>query len=143
MKIPEELKSRLLSELDFVVRKISEETEADRKLYFLSAAYGAVERTMRFCPESELIMAYNILNVSYSMLLDRLNRLKAGDTVIQLPQNWSEQMIEHLLELRKAIAENQSTHSALENIIKLAYSATGPGHYTKSYLDSLTSQEGA
>jgi len=137
MKIPEEFKSRLLSELNFVIRKVSEEPDAPRKLYFLSAAHGAFERTMRFHLEPELVIAHSLLNVSYSMLLDRFNRVKGGDVAVQLPEDWQKQIVEYLTELRKAIKENRSIYPALEKMILLAYSTTGPGYYTKSYLDSL------
>lgn len=136
MKIPEELKSRLLSELNFVIRKVNEEPDATRKLYFLSAAHGAVGRTMRFNLEPKLVMAHSILNICYSMLLDRFNRVKRGDLAIQLPEDWPKQVVENLTELRKSIKENQSIYPALEKMILLAYSTTGPGYYTKSYLES-------
>lgn len=139
MEIPEELKARLLSELDFVIRKVSEEPETTRKLYFLSAAHGAIERTMRFCLENELLIAHAILNVCYSMLLDRFNRLKSGDVAVQLPDDWSKQIIEDLSELRNSIEKNRSLYPTLQKIIRLAYSTTGPGYYTKSYLESLRS----
>lgn len=139
MKIPEELKARLLSELDFVIRKIREEPELTRKLYFLSAAHGAIERTMRFCSETKLLIAHAILRTCYLMLLDRANRMRGGDVAVPLPDDWSKQIIEYLSELRKSIEENRSMYPALEKIISLAYSTTGPGYYTKSYLESLRS----
>ena len=136
MEIPEDLKSKLLSELDFVIQKVNEEPDETRKLYFLSAAHGAVERTMRFYLEPKLVLAHSILNVCYSMLLDRFNRIKGGDVAVQLPKDWAKQVFENLTELRKSIEENQSIYPALEKMILLAYSTTGPGHYTKSYLES-------
>lgn len=139
MRIPKEFKARLLSELDFVIQKVSEEPDASRKLYFLSAAHGAIERTMRFCLENELLMAHTVLNVCYSMLLDRFNRVKGGEVAVQLPADWAKQIVEYLTELKKSIEENRSTYPALEKMILMAYSTTGPGYYTKSYLESLTS----
>lgn len=139
MEIPKELKAQILSELNFVIKKVNEEPDTARKLYFLSAAHGAIGRTLRFCLENELLMAYTILNASYSMLFDRVNRLKGGDTAVQLPDDWSKQIVEYLSELAKAIGENRSIYPALEKIICLAHSTTGPGYYVKSYLESLTS----
>lgn len=138
MEIPPDLKSKLLSELDFVIRKVNEEPEPRNKLFFLSAAHGAFERTMRFCMENELMIAHALLNVCYGMLMDRFNRLKAGDIAIPLPEDWSKQIAEYLSELRKAIEENQSIYPALEKMIRLAYPTTGPWYYTKNYLESLT-----
>ncbi len=136
MQIPDELKSRLLSELNFVIRKVSEEPDASRKLYFLSAAHGAVERTMRFHLEPKLVITHTILNVCYSMLLDRFNRVKGGDIAVQLPEDWSRLAVEYLTELERAISEDKAIYPALEKMILLAYSTTGPGYYTKSFLES-------
>lgn len=136
MDIPEDLKSRLLSELDFVIRKVDEEEDAVRKLYFLSAAHGAVERTMRFCANDELLIVHAVLNLCYSTLLDRFNRMKGGDTAVQLPEKWTEQVLQNLRELREKIARNETTYPVLEKIIRLSYSVTGPGYYTFAYLQS-------
>ena len=137
MKIQEELKSRLLGELDFVIRKVNEEPDVPRKLYFLSAAHGAIQRTMRFHLEPKLLIAHAIMNSCYLMLLDRFNRVRGGDVTVQLPEDWPKKIVEYLTELRKSIKENQPIYPALEKMILLAYSTTGPGYYTKSYLESL------
>jgi len=137
MDIPEDLKERLLSELDFVIRKVREEEEVTRKLYFLSAAHGAIERTMRFCASDELLVVHAVLNLCYTTLLDRFNRVKGGDTAVQLPKDWIEQVLVYLKELRDRIAKNESTYPVLEEFIHLSYLTTGPGYYTFSYLESL------
>jgi len=139
VRIPEELKARLLSELTFVIKKVEEEPDASHKLYFLSAAHGAIERVMRYQLENELLIAHAILNLNYGMLSDRLNRIRAGDASVQLPDDWSRQIVEYLSELKEAIEKNNSIYPALEKIIRLAYVATGPGYYTSSYLESLKS----
>lgn len=134
MKIPKNLENRLLNELDFVIRKIGEETDTARKLYFLSAAHGAIERTMRFHLEDELFIAHYILTVCYSTFLERFNRLKAGDKTIPLPDDWSEQIVQYLSQLSALISKDQKVYPALEKIMRLTYSVTGPGYYTLSYL---------
>jgi hypothetical protein len=134
LKIPENLKSRLLNELDFVVHKLREEPDTARKLYFLSAAHGAIDRAVHFHLENELLITHYILNVCYSALLDRFNRLKAGEKIIPLPDDWSEQIAQYLSQLSDMISKDQKVYPALEKIIRLTYSATGPGYYTISYL---------
>jgi len=134
MEIPKNLKNRLLNELDFVIQKVGEETDMARKLYFLSAAHGAIARTMRFHLENELVIAHYILNVCYSTFLDRFNRLKAGDKTIPLPDDWSERIVQYLSQLSALIRKDQKVYPALEKIMRLTYSVTGPGYYTLSYL---------
>ena len=137
MKIPEELKTRLVSELDYIISKIREEKDPKSKNYFFSAAHGCVERTMRYHPSDELLVAQLVLHFCYSMLLDRINRVEGGDVTVPLPKDWSEQLIEYLSALTKLIEKNQSLYPALEKIVRLAYSVTGPGYYTMSYFKSL------
>jgi len=65
MEIPSELKNRLLSELIFVIQEIESEDDNKRKSYFLSAAHGAIERTMRFHSENELYIVHSVLLLCY------------------------------------------------------------------------------
>lgn len=141
MEIPEQLKKNLLSEFEFVIQKMKEESDASRKLYFFSATYGAIGRVLRYFSNSELIIDHAILNLCYSTLNDRIHRLKGGDVAVPLPENWSEQLVDYVWEFKKAIGENRSTYPALEKIAKLGLLATGAGYYNYVYLDSLMSRE--
>lgn len=140
MEIPNDLKKNLLSELEFVIKKMKEESDVSRKLYFFTATYGAIGRVLRYFSNCELIIAHAILNLCYNTLNDRFYRLKGGDVAVPLPDNWSEQLVEYLSEFKKAIEENRSTYPALEKIAKLGYSATGAGYYNYVYLDSFKSR---
>jgi len=139
MEIPIELKNRLLSELNFVITKISTEEEAKRKIYFLSAAHGAIERTMRFHSENELYIIHAVLNLCYNTVTGLLTRLGGGDTAVPLPDNFWEQIIQNLSDLKTLINEDRPTYPVLERIMRFTYSLTGPGHYTLSYLDYIES----
>jgi len=139
LEIPEGFKKNLLSELEFTIKKMKEESDVSRKLYFFTATYGAIGRVMRYYPNNELTMAHAILNICYNQLNDRINRLKAGDVVIQLPKNWSEQLIDYVSELKKAIQENRSTYPTLEKIIEVGYLASGAGYYSNQYINYLES----
>lgn len=137
MEIPEYLKKKLLSELEFVIKKIKDESDALRKMYFFSASYGAVGRAMRYCSNNELVMAHAILNMCYGTLNDRINRLKKGDVVVPIAEDWSDRLVDYLSEFKEAIRENRSTYPALEKIARLGYSATGAGFYNYVYIESL------
>jgi len=141
LEIPKELKQNLLNELEFVAKKMKEESDISRKIYFFTATYGAIERVMRYYPNNELAITHAILNLCYNTLNDRVNRLRAGDAAVPLPQNWSEQLVNYTEELRKAIEKNQSTYPILEKFMELAYLSTGPGFYSHILLEYLTSRE--
>jgi len=137
MKIPEALKERLLSELKFVIAKIETETDAKRKTYFLSAAHGAVERTMRFHSDGELYLIHLTLNICYSTIGGLSNRIASGDMAVIPPGDLWERVIVLLGDLTTAIEEETPTFPILEQIAVLTYTLTGPGYYTTSYLKSL------
>lgn len=133
MKITNEQKERVLSEFDFVIKKMTEEPDPLKKLYFFSATYGAVERVMRYCPSDDLLIAHTILTLCYNTLNDRVTHMRVGDVVVPLPRDWSERLVHHVGDLRKSLEENGSLYPALEGIVNLAYSASGPGFYTMEY----------
>ena len=137
MNIPQELKDRLLSELDYIIEKIKTETDTKRKLYFLSAAHGAIERTMRFHSDGELYLIHFTLNLCYSTIGGLLNRIGSGDMAVIPPGNLWERVLTNLDELSAAIYDEVPSHPILEKIAILTYTLTGPGYYTTNYLKSL------
>jgi len=139
MNIPEELKTRLLSELSYVIQKIETETDPKRRTYFLSAAHGAIERTMRFHSDGELYIIHFTLNLCYSTVSSLLGRIASGDTAVLPPGDMWERITQYLGELRDVIEKGASTYPILEKITVLTYSMTGSGYYTSSYLMSLES----
>ena len=139
LRISQELKNNLLRELEFVILKMREEQDIIRKIYFFSAAYGAVERTVRLSLDNELIMAHAILTICYNSLNDRINRLKAGETIIPISQALFDQLTNDLSDFRQAIEENTSVYPSLEAMMRLTYATTGPGFYTQAYLDYVNS----
>jgi hypothetical protein len=130
-----------LGELDFVILKMRGETDIAKKLYFFSATYGAVERTMRLCLENELIIAHAILTISYNSLNDRVSRLKMGDTSVSLPQDFFERLTDSVSIFRQAIDQDEALYPSLEMIMRLTYATTGPGFYIQSYLDYVNSRQ--
>jgi hypothetical protein len=140
LRISQELKENLLSELEFVILKMRGEPDAVKKLYFFSATYGAVERAMRLCLDNELIIAHAIITICYNTVNDRVNRVKMGDTSVSLPQDFFERLIDGVSSFRQAIEQNESLYPSLETIMRLTYATTGPGFYTQSYLDYVNSR---
>jgi hypothetical protein len=135
MEIKDELREAFLSEFEFIAKRIEEEKDASKKLYFFSAAYAAIERLMRQCPNKELFISHAILNLCYGTINDRINRIKAGDANVPLPTDWSVQVVTYLKQFAEALQNNTSVYPALENFVQLGYFASGPGYYTQ-VLDS-------
>lgn len=130
MKIPDDLKKRLLIELDFSIQKIREEELIRKKLYYFSGTYGVVERTMRFHLDPQLLMVHAVLNLCYNAFMGLVEGRERGDIARELPPNLSETLVEYLTELRNKLAEDKDTYKTLEKLMALSFRATGPGYYT-------------
>lgn len=135
MKLPQQLKNNVLDELEFVIKKMKEEPDILKKLYFYSAVKGTLERATRYYLDKELLVTQTIIDVSFAIINDRISHIKLGDTVVPFTENLLDQLIEGISELRQAIENDETTYPAIEKIMEVAYTTTGPGFYTRSFLD--------
>lgn len=142
MKIPQQLKEKLVKELKFIATSMAAEADLSKKIYFYSGVFGALERVMRYHLDKELLIAHALTSISYTTINDRLNHLKMGDTVVPMPQNVMDQLTESISELRQAIQEDRETYPVLEKIAEITYSTTGPGFYTQSFLAYAQAHQG-
>jgi hypothetical protein len=141
MNLPLELKKNLLNELQFVTTKMNEEPELTRKIFYYSAVRSALERTSRFWFDRELLLAHTINDVAYVILNDRINHLRSGDENVPVKAIMINQLIEGTLELTNAIEKDEPVYAALGKIMEVAYAVTGPGFYTRSFLDYVGSKQ--
>jgi hypothetical protein len=140
VKLPKQIKKNLLKELEFIIKKMREEPDSVKKIYFFSAVNGALERATRFHFDRELLVATAIMSVSYNSINDRVNRLKMGETVIPFTESLMDQLIVSVSDLAKAIEENKTVYPALERAMEVAYVVSGPGFYTRSFLEYAEQQ---
>ena len=141
MEIPVDLKRRLLSEFDYLTEMMEKDPAPKKKTFWLSAAHGAIERTMRYHSDNELLVVHAILNLHYNTVQGILGRSAAGDDAVPLPEDFWERIIENLRDLRTLIDENKPTYPVLEKIQAFAYTLTGPGYYSVNYLNSLMTEK--
>jgi len=139
--LPQELKEKLLTELDFIIKKMKEESDLAKKIYFYSAVNGALERASRFYFDRELLIAHAIMTLSYNTINDRINRLRMGDAVVPLTESLVDQLITSVSDMRQAVEENNTVYPALEKTMEVTYLTTGPGYYTRSFLEYVGTQQ--
>ena len=142
MKIPADLKKRLLSEFDFCIQKIQEEELVRKKLYYFSGTYGVVERIMRFHYDPQLLMVHAILSMCYGALIGVVESRERGDVAREMPPNLSETLVEYLTELRHALSQGRDTYKILEKFIALGFRASGPGYYTTQFFEQMKTKAG-
>lgn len=141
MKLPPQPKKNLLNELDFIITKMKEEADIVKKIYFYSAVNGALERASRFCFDKELLMATAITTFALNTINDRVNHLRMGDATVPFPENLMDQLITSVSDLKRAIEEDTTVYPALENAMEVTYLSTGPGFYTRSFLQYVEAQQ--
>lgn len=141
MDIPPVLKNDLIKEFEFILKSINDEPDIKRKLYYFSALRGALERVTKYYYNRELLITQLIADISYQVLNDRIIHLQTGDTNVPLSGDVFEKLKVAISELKQAIENNQTTYPALETMFEVAYTASGPGFYTRSFLDYVYKQK--
>ena len=123
------VKKELVKELKNVSKRMLDEPELVKKLFYYSAAYGAVDRTMRYGFTKQLLMAHTILNVTYNAYKERLRAIAGGDSVVPLTIGQLDRTAELVRDLGDAFNKGIDVNGILADIMLLAYMSTGPGHY--------------
>ncbi len=130
MKISRRFREELVQEIQFVVKKIREEQELRRKVFYYSGVYGLVSRIFNLNFDPELVFMHLVLNATYGALKDRANNIVLGrDTLIEFPDDLFDKLCDALETLAEEIENDAKTYHTLQKIANLAYVTTGNGYY--------------
>lgn len=129
MKLSENIKKRLLDEIQTVRTLMVEEENPRNKMFFYSGLYAEISRLYNVEYNPHLNLIHLIINVSYSSINNRLNAIVAGDTTVVLPKNFFDELDKLLEKLQRNIEKDEDTYSTLEKIANLTYLTTGNGYY--------------
>jgi hypothetical protein len=121
----------LVQELRRVENLMRRESSFEKKIYYFSAAYGITSRTFRYYFSKDILLADFVLQGAYNLLMDRINRLKAGDKTVSLDEVPFEKISDGLKLLADRIDAKENVQDALEIILTAAYATTGPGNYLR------------
>ena len=131
MSQKEFFKKELIKELRLVEALMKKEEDLDKKIYYFSAAYGITNRTYRYSFSKDVLLADLVLNNGYQTLLDRAQRIKAGDRSVLLEKMHFEKIEEGLRQLANAFEKDESILEPLENILTAVFSTSGAGNYIR------------
>lgn len=123
------LKDELVKELLNVAEKMKHEPNPIKKVFYYSAAYGIVDRTMRYDFSKDLLLTYTVLNVTYNSYTERIKALRTGDQVVPLAVEQLDKVSDLVKDLAGALRDKGDITGILMDLNLLAYMATGPGHY--------------
>ncbi|MGP8321125.1 MAG: hypothetical protein ACT6FE_02195 [Methanosarcinaceae archaeon] len=124
-------KKELVKEFRLVEILMKKEENADRKIYYFSAAYGITSRSYRYSFSKDVLLADLVLNAAYQALLDRSQRTKSGDITVLIEPIHFEKIEDGLRLLADAFENNESILEPLENILTSSFSTSGAGNYLR------------
>ncbi len=124
-------KKELVAELRRVEVSMRKEASIEKKIYYLSAAYGITSRTLRYQFNEDYLLADYVLTTCYNGLMDRFKRNRSGETIVELQSVHFERIQDGLKILADAFETGGSILLPLEQILATMYATTGPGNYLR------------
>lgn len=130
MKISQELKKTLVDELRLVAKKVADEIDVRKKIYFFSAAHAMVYRIFNINFDPELVLIHLALNSTHGIVQNLHTMIERGDEkVIQIPDDFFDKLASLTEELAIAIDGDNDVYEILQKIAIRSYSLTGNGYY--------------
>ena len=129
MRMSPYLKEELVNELKSVSKRMKEEKDPSRKLFYYSAAYGMTNRVMRFEFDEELLLVDALLTITYNAVNTRLQIFLSGDRTVPVTPEILDGLAECVENLASAIEKDKQCYEILQRIMTLSFLTTGPGYY--------------
>lgn len=130
MNIDDKTRNVIVSEIDYVAKKMQSSTSAEEKVYYFSALHGVVNRVFNLEYDADLVYAHFVLLNTFTAFQQRLFALtKGGDSVIPLTEEQFDKLEKTTKELGKKIKRKEEIDSVLKEFVILAYTTTGNGYY--------------
>jgi hypothetical protein len=126
MKLSKENKALLTKEIEFVIKKMSEEEDPKSKLYYFTAVHGMMSRIFNIDYSDDLNFVQIILNYAYSQIN---TRIQDPDKIVRIPDVLFDKLAEALKELLEKIEKGSNLYEVLKKFALIGYVATGNGYY--------------
>lgn len=129
MQLSPNMREVLVNEVRLVVDKMSSSQNILEKLYFFSAVFGAFNRVMNIEFNPELNFIHHVTAASHNLMHTSMGAIKNGLMVNTFGENLFSKLEDSLRQLADNIEQDEPTYITLQEIVKLAYSTSGNGHY--------------
>ena len=127
MQLPKEIHRRLAEEFRFVAEKMNETAELPRKLYFFSAIYSSVSRTLNQIWNPELALLHMVTNATYMAIQNQ------PPIPVEFPRRLPDELTIATQKLaalfQQDTVESDDLYNLLARFAELAYVSTGNGRY--------------
>lgn len=131
MQLPKLIRERLHGEFRFAADSMAATPDLGRKLYFFSALFGEVNRSMNQHWDVELALTHLVLISAHRDIMGRISQPApfSGDVPQELPEALTK-VAADLAELFESPGQDTAKlHEVLARIAEIAYTATGNGYY--------------
>jgi hypothetical protein len=129
MRLSPENKNLLLNEIDIVRKKMKQENDPRRKMFYYSGLFNIMERIYNIEYNPHLVIMQIVFNVSFTALNTRIMLRLSGDVTVQVPEDLFDSLDKLLEQIYEKIDTEEDTYSVLEKLACLAYSLSGNGYY--------------
>jgi hypothetical protein len=125
MRLSDNYKNLILSEINFAVKKMDKSSEPLEKLFYFSAIHGVFQRIYNIEYDPTLVFICFILRTTHEAFNNRL-QTKVG---IPLSEKQINTLSDIAKELGGKIKNNEEVSVTLQKFVVLQYSTSGNGYY--------------
>jgi len=129
MKLSKSLKKTIVNEIKFVVSKMKESAEIEKRIFYFSAIHGQLLRVLNLEYDPDILYVYHIINDTYAAFQQRITAIKRGDTVIPMTNEQIDRLECLLVELGDKFERNDKMDDILRDFVVLSYTTLGNGYY--------------
>ena len=133
MPFPKHIQERFAQEVQFVATQMAQASDPMDKLYFFSAIYGELGRTLNWEWDRDLAVLRLVLEQTYQLANARVRQIRGGDTVVRLPRAVFDMLTVATEDLAAYVADGMNDQETLYGLIgrfaELGFVTTGNGHF--------------
>lgn len=130
IKISKYLQKKMVEEMRYALKKMREEKDERKKLYYFSGIYAVIQRVYNFEYDPQLVFIHHVLEDTYRVISNRLMMIAQGDTTAMLADGVIDKLHTYTSQIVDKIERDEDgICDLLQKIIILGYTTSGNGYY--------------
>ncbi len=124
------LRKKMVDEMRYALKKMSEEKDERKKLYYFSGTYAVIQRVYNFEYDPQLVFIHHVLEDTYRIISNRVIVIAQGDKTVLLADGVIDKL--HLYTssiVDKIERDEDGIYDLLQKIVILGYTTSGNGYY--------------
>ena len=129
MNLPKGVHRRLATEYRFAADKMAQETNIQRKLFFLSAFYGEASRTLNWAWDRDVVLIHSVIQNTHQQMNARLQSGDRGELLSEAIFRGLAEAADELTRYVEGNGKDLDLQTILGRFAELAYAVTGNGSW--------------